>query len=72
MKTRITADLKDIRLIKLIKIEANEKGCTQAEVLVHSLEAYFGDKLETKTLAKASEIVFDEWDNDKDSQYDKL
>ncbi len=70
--TRITADLKDIKLIHLIKIEASEKGCTQAEVLIHSLEAYFADKLETKILAKASEMAFDEWENSKDSDYDKL
>jgi hypothetical protein len=72
MNTRITADLKDIRLIQLIKIEANEKGCTQAEVLIHSLEAYFTEKLENNLIQKASEKAFSDWDNTKDALYDNL
>ncbi len=72
VNTRITADLKDIRLIQLIKMEATEKGWTQAEVLVHSLEAYFSDKLENLLITKASEKAFEEWDNERDGAYDRL
>ena len=72
MNTRITADLKDFRLIQLIKMEATEKGCTQAEVLIHSLEAYFSDKLENQLLRKASEEAFSDWDNEKDAEYDRM
>ncbi|GEM_PF-912270 len=72
MNTRITADLKDARLIQLIKMEAHEKGCTQAEVLIHSLEIYFTDKLENNLVVKASELAFSEWDNGKDAEYDRM
>lgn len=72
MNTRITADLKDVRLIQLIKMEATKKGCTQADVLIHSLEAYFTEQLENKLVLKASEKAFADWDNEKDAEYDRL
>jgi hypothetical protein len=71
-KTRISMDIGDSRLIKLLKLEAQEKDTTMREVLVTALESYFAHRLETKALLRASESVFDEWQDPKDSDYDKL
>lgn len=70
--TRITADLGDLKWIKLLRMEASERGWKMKDVLVAALERYFSDRLETKALAKAAESIFEEWDNPLDGQYDKL
>jgi hypothetical protein len=72
MNTRISTDLDDPRLIKLLKFEAQSTGTTMKSVLKKALESYFGDKLETRALAKAAESIFDEWDDPRDSEYDSL
>ena len=72
MKARITADLGDIRLIKLLKAEANENSTSIREVLITALETYFAHKLENKGLSKLAESAFDEWDDPKESEYDHL
>lgn len=72
MKTRISTDLGDPRLMKLLKMEAQESSISLKEVLVQALESYFSHRLETKALIKASESVFEEWDNPLDADYDKL
>lgn len=72
MKTRISTDLGDPRLMKLLKIEAQETGTSVKEVLIRALESYFAHRLETKALMRASEAVFEEWNDPKDSDYDKL
>lgn len=69
---RISTDLGDPKLVKLLKWEAQTTGTTVKETLVRALEAYFAHQLETKALSKASEDIFSEWDNPKDSDYDKL
>ncbi len=71
-KTRISMDLGDPKLIRLLKLEAQEKGIPMREVLIQALESYFAHRLETRALLKASEAVFDDWDNPLDSDYDKL
>jgi hypothetical protein len=70
--TRISTDLADPRLVKLLKAEANERDTTVKEVLTCALEAYFAERLETKALAKLAESSFSEWDDPRDSDYDRL
>lgn len=71
-KTRISTDLGDPRLLKLLKLEAQDSNSTIREVLVRALESYFAHRLETRALLKASEDVFNEWNNSLDSDYDRL
>jgi len=42
------------------------------EVVTDALEAYFSRRSETKALLRASKSVFEEWNDPKDSEYDKL
>lgn len=70
--TRISTDLGDPRLMRLLKREAQETDTTIKSVLIKALESYFQHKLETRALAKAAEDVFNDWDNELDSDYDKL
>jgi len=72
MKSRISTDLGDPRLIKLLKLEAQETGSSMKDVLIRALESYFAHRLETRALQKASEGAFEEWNNPKDSEYDAL
>jgi hypothetical protein len=72
MGTRISTDLGDSRLVKLLKVEANERDTTVKEVLTRALEAYFADRLETKALAKLAESSFSEWNDPRDADYDRL
>lgn len=69
---RISTDLGNPLLIKLLKQEASETDSSIKDVLVHALESYFSHRLETKALARASETVFEEWNNPLDSDYDDL
>jgi hypothetical protein len=70
--TRLSVDLADSRLSKLLKAEANERDTTVKEVLTRALEAYFAERLETKALAKLAESSFSEWDDPRDADYDRL
>ena len=72
MKARLSTDLGDPRLLKFLKAEANEKGTSIKEVLITALESYFSHRIESKGLQRASESVFDEWEDPRDSDYDKL
>ena len=72
MGTRISTDLADPRLVKLLKIEAHETDKTIKEVLTRALEAWFAERLENKALAKLSESAFSEWDDPRDADYDRL
>ncbi|OGQ33311.1 MAG: hypothetical protein A3F16_04780 [Deltaproteobacteria bacterium RIFCSPHIGHO2_12_FULL_43_9] len=72
LKARISTDLGDPVLIRLLKLEAQESGETIREVLVKALRSYFSHRLETKALMRASESVFEEWNDPRDSEYDKL
>ncbi len=72
MSTRISTDLSDPRLIRLLRTEAMERGTTIKEVLTRALEAYFADRLETKALGKLAESSFSEWDDPRDADYDRL
>lgn len=70
--TRISADLGSPRLIRLLKREAQETGSTMKEVLIRALESYFAHRLETQALARAAESVFNDWNDPRDSDYDRL
>jgi len=72
MATRISTDLGDPRLMRLLKAEANERETTVKDVLRRALEAYFAERLETKALAKLAESAFTEWDDPRDADYDRL
>jgi len=72
MGTRISTDLGDPRLVRLLKAEATETDTTIKEVLTRALEAYFADRLETKALALLAESSFDEWNDPRDADYDRL
>jgi hypothetical protein len=72
MRTRISTDLGDPRLIKLLKLEAQETDSSIKDVLVRALETYFTHGLDTKALRKSSGSVFKEWNDPRDSDYDKL
>ena len=72
MGSRISTDLGDPRLVKLLKAEANERETTVKDVLARALDAYFAERLETKALAKLAESSFSEWDDVRDADYDRL
>lgn len=72
MSTRISTDLSDPRLMRLLRAEAMERNTTIKDVLTRALEAYFADRLETRALAKLAESSFGEWDDPRDADYDRL
>lgn len=72
MNTRISTDLGDPIWLRLLKMESQETGSSVKEVLIRALEGYFSHRLETKALQKASEKVFEEWNDPRDSEYDDL
>jgi hypothetical protein len=72
MDTRITVDLRDPRLVKLLRLEAAHEGKTIREVITNALEAYFSARREDQALMKLAERVFSEWDNPKDSAWNEL
>lgn len=69
---RISTDLSDPRLVKLLKLEAHETDTTIKEVLTRALEAWFAERLENKALARLAESSFSEWDDPRDADYDRL
>lgn len=72
MKARLSADLGDPQLLKLLKAEANDQGSSIREVLITALEGFFAHRVESKQLMRATEVVFDEWEDPRDKDYDKL
>ena len=72
MSTRISTDLGDPRLMRLLKAEAAERETSVKEVLTRALEAYFAERLETRALARLAESSFSEWNDPRDAEYDRL
>ncbi len=72
MGTRISTDLGDPALVRLLKAEASERDTSVKEVLIRALEAYFADRLETQAVAKLAESAFLEWEDPRDADYDNL
>ena len=69
---RISTDLENPALIRLLKLEAQETRSTIKAVLSAALEAYFAHRLETQALARLSQTVFEEWNDPRDAEYDRL
>jgi hypothetical protein len=65
-------DLGDPRLVRLLKREANETDSSMKDVVVRALEAYLAHRLETKALVKATESIFEDWNDPRDADYDRL
>jgi hypothetical protein len=72
MQTRISMDLGDERLVRLIRYEADATDSSMKDVVVRALEAYLAHRLETRALARAAERAFEEWNDPRDADYDKL
>lgn len=72
MGMRISTELSDPRLVRLLKLEAHESDTSIKDVLSRALEAWFAERLETRALARLSEAVFAEWNDPRDADYDKL
>jgi hypothetical protein len=72
MQTRISISLKNPHLIELLEIESQKTNSSANDILVKALKFYFARRLETSTLNKASEAVFKEWNDPRDSDYDEL
>lgn len=72
VSARISTDLGDPQLLRLLKHEAQVADLSIKEVLVKALEYYFANKLETKALQKISEPIFEEWNDPRDADYDRL
>lgn len=71
-KTRITTDLKNPKLLRLLKLEAQETHSSANDVVIRALETYFHHSLETKVLLRAAESTFEEWNDPRDAIYDKI
>lgn len=72
MQTRISMDLGDHNLVRLLKLEADATDSSMKQVVVRALEAYLAHRVETKALIKASERIFEEWNDPRDAEYDLL
>ena len=72
MNTRITVDLGEPRLVTLLRLTAVQTGRSLREVMVEALESYFSSRRENQAILKMAEKTFAEWDNLRDSEYDKL
>ncbi|MGK5090234.1 hypothetical protein WDW86_22015 [Bdellovibrionota bacterium FG-2] len=71
-KTKLSTDLGDPKLVKLLRLEAELTDTSIKEVLVTALEGYFAHRLESRALQKAAESAFEEWNDPRDSDYDRL
>ena len=65
-------DLGNPLILRLVKLEAQETDSSMKEVILRALESYFSHRLETKALLAAAESVFEEWNDPRDSDYDRL
>lgn len=72
MNTRLTVDLHNEQLIKLLRLEAAHGGRGLGEIIAEALQGYFSSKKENRAVMKLAEKAFAEWDNPKDAVYDRL
>lgn len=72
MTTRLTVDLENPKLLKLLNLEAQAKGVPKKKIVISALETYFSEKSENLALLKLAEKSFSEWSNPRDDAYDKL
>lgn len=55
-----------------LRMEVAEEGRPLRAVVVEALEAYLSSRRENRALMKLAGSTFDEWDNSKDADYDRL
>lgn len=72
MNTRITVDLRSPQLPRMLRVEAAQEGKSIREIVAPALDLYFSSRRENQAVMKIAEEVFSEWDNPKDSEYDRL
>ncbi len=72
MNTRLTIDLQNPQLLMMLKLQGAQENKALREVVVEALEHYFSYKRENQAMLKLAEPTFEEWDNPKDSEYDRL
>ncbi len=72
MDTRLTIDLKNPQLFKLLRLESAQEGRTVREIVVQALEHYLTHRRENQAALALAEKAFAEWDNPRDSVYDNL
>ena len=53
----------------MLRVQALREGTTQKAVVMHALEAYFAQTLESTFLLEVAEQSFQEWDNEDDQVY---
>jgi hypothetical protein len=72
MNTRLTVDLQDPSLMTHLRVEAAREGKALRDIVVEALQDYLSHKRENQAVMKLAEGSFSEWDNPKDSEYDRL
>ena len=72
MNTRLTIDLHDEQLLRLLRLQAAHEGKALREIIVEALRNYFAEQWENRAVMKLAEKSFQEWDNPQDAEYDKL
>ncbi|HEX5033931.1 MAG TPA: hypothetical protein VFW62_05575 [bacterium] len=71
-RTRITVDLVDPELMKMLKLEAAVQRRSMRDIVQKALQGFFSNKREQQALVKRLEPSFVEWDNPRDANYDRL
>ena len=67
---KLSFDFRDRpRLAEMLRVQALREGTTQKAVVMHALEAYFAQTLESTFLLEVAEQSFQEWDNEDDQVY---
>ena len=72
MSTRLTVDLGDQQLVRLVRMEAARESTSIRDVVVRALQAYLSGRRENQALAKLADPAFEEWYNPEDAAYDGL
>ena len=53
-------------------MEAAERGKALRDIILEALTSYFSHKRENRAMLKLAEKAFADWDNPKDSDYDRV
>lgn len=72
MNTRITVDLQDPQMAKMLRLKAAQEGKAIREIIVEALQSYFSHNQENHAILKLAEKTFEEWNSPADAQYDRL
>ncbi len=70
--SKLSTDLGNPQLLKLLRLEAELTDSSIKDVLVTALEGYFAHRIESRALHRAAESAFSEWNDLRDSDYDNL